>query len=74
MFGTLTYTAYRPLLKQARQVVISSLYPQDAQGWPVYNPRGKYLVKIHCNGIERQVSLERCIADCAHEVNVTLGR
>lgn len=39
---------------------ISTLHPQNDQGWPAHNPAGKYLARLHCNGIDRQVRALLC--------------
>jgi calpain-7 len=34
------------------------VYPQDSDGKPIYNPNGKYAVKLHMNGVARVVVID----------------
>lgn len=36
-------------------VIYSVIYPQNRRGEPEYNPCGKYMVKLHINGVPRKV-------------------
>lgn len=34
------------------------IYPQDSRGNPIYNPAGKYIVKLFLNGVWRGVEID----------------
>jgi len=40
------------------RLITKIIYPQDAQGIPIYNPSGKYLVKLWANGCLRKVVVD----------------
>lgn len=39
-----------------KRLITSILYPRNKNDEPRYNPDGKYMVKLHVNGIPRKVS------------------
>ena len=41
-----------------KRLVTSIIYPQDSNGIPIYNPDGKYIVKLWLNGVARQVVVD----------------
>ncbi|VEU33845.1 unnamed protein product [Pseudo-nitzschia multistriata] len=39
-----------------KRLITPIVYPQDKDGIPVYNPSGKYIVKLWLNGVARTKS------------------
>ncbi|GMS89113.1 hypothetical protein PENTCL1PPCAC_11288 [Pristionchus entomophagus] len=56
-----------------KQLVTSIIFPQNSAGQPIYNSDGKYMVKMHINGIWRKIIIddylpvdERMVLMCSH--------
>lgn len=41
-----------------KKILTSVIYPRNSKNEPVYNPSGKYSVKLHVNGIPRKVVID----------------
>lgn len=44
--------------KFGKRLITSIIFPQNKSGYPVYNPCGKYMVKLRLNGVSRKVVID----------------
>ncbi|CAB3402529.1 unnamed protein product [Caenorhabditis bovis] len=44
--------------KFKKRLVTSIIFPQDSSGKPLYNPAGKYVIRLHINGVWRKVVID----------------
>ena len=49
-------SAYQRKFK--RQLITTCIFPKDRHGRPAYNPYGKYVIKLHYNGVPRKVVVD----------------
>ncbi|KAJ3264251.1 calpain 7 [Chytriomyces hyalinus] len=45
-------------LKFNKQLITACVFPQDFSGYPIFNPIGKYVVKLFYNGIARMIVVD----------------
>lgn len=41
-----------------RRILTSIIYPRNSKDEPIYNPSGKYTIKLHVNGIARKIVVD----------------
>jgi len=59
VLSSLAVSAHFELKMQYKKRIIScQLYPQDQMGYPIYNPCGKYIVKMFINGVWRAIEID----------------
>lgn len=44
--------------KFGKKVVTATIYPKNKANRPIYNPFGKYMIKLHLNGITRKIIID----------------
>ncbi|KXS19717.1 cysteine proteinase, partial [Gonapodya prolifera JEL478] len=44
--------------RKNRRLITSTIWPQNSKQEPMYNPGGKYLIKLHYNGCQRRVVVD----------------
>ncbi|XP_053609230.1 calpain-7-like isoform X2 [Plodia interpunctella] len=49
---------YERRFPDRKKIITNIIYPRNKHNQPVYNPFGKYMVKLHINGVRRRVIID----------------
>ncbi|GBP71680.1 Calpain-7 [Eumeta japonica] len=44
-----------------KKIITSKIYPKNKDKEPIYNPFGKYMIKLHINGVPRKVIIDELL-------------